>query len=177
MEIKSRVEQLQWNKTNVNKHIYFLELTKDEFYLNLESNHLESLILEKFKELLKTHVNENSLALIVNKEITSRISKYMGIWRELAKEGISFLDSYLEIESNGVLSGLAFVAEDEMLNIFKHKRWIIVIGNQDKIKDIYFKNPQDKNKLIKTFLFSECTIVEYVDLGYDGKILSFIKKI
>lgn len=51
-----------------------------------------------------------------------------------------------------------------------------VIGNKEKIKKDYYQNPFNLDSLKEQLVIDKCIILQFMDLGSDGKIISFLKQ-
>lgn len=177
MEIKNYEEQVNVKDIVANKITYYASFNNTEFYENLEDCRLEKNIRLEFLKLIKDKIQDQGIAFILNIKVgNSSVQKYFGIWEKLKKDDIIFRNKKTEKEKGEWISGIAFPNEKEFIHMFRPYNWLVIIGNLDKINELYENYSFDLNKLTKQSLVNGCTIVEYIDIGVDGKILSFIEK-
>ncbi len=177
MEIKSYEEQVCFSNVIAKKTTYYSDYNASEFYQNLEDDRLEKQIQFEFLKLIKEKTQDKKIALILKRKVgNSCVQKHFGIWNKLKKDGIIFEDNKTEKEKDGWLTGLAFPSDEELHHIFKPYSWLLAIGSRDALNQLYDKCSFDFDELAKEFLTHNCTIVEFVDIGVDGKILNFIEK-
>lgn len=156
---------------------YYLEMDSNEFYENLESETAYPFFKQEMKKIIKRHLKTNSISIVLNKNIgVSKTAKYLGIWKGLAKNNIVFLEKEKELENLNILSAIAFLHENELDYLFENYDWLVVIGNKEKIKKDYYQNPFNLDSLKEQLVIDKCIILQFMDLGSDGKIISFLKQ-
>ena len=169
MKIISRKEKIINNKIRLLKELYYLDLTESEFYEYLEdSRKIDTFVIKSFVDIInkKTCFNKDICVFFKKTEKKSLLFS-------LENTGVIFHnDLYKDNDINCQIS-LLFINDDETHKLLHELDWLIFIGEKDNMLSQYSKYYNNYDLLKEKLITTDCVLVEYTDLGCDGKILSF----
>ena len=176
MEIKSRIEEEQFGQNSVEKKVFYLDVSPNEFY-SVDEYNMNDFAKLKFSEITRKAIEINEqVAVVISKKFDLILINKKRFWHEFKRKNNIIGRECIEFEKNNTFSSLFFVEENELNNFFHVGNWMIVIGTNEVIKKIYLSNPLNYKFLRNEFLNNNCKVIEFNDLGIDGKILNVYQK-
>ena len=170
MEIKKREEKIIQNGIDLYNEIYYLDFSKKEFYEYLEdSGTIDAFVAENFRDIILQKLYKDKEICIILKKLNNRVSLYLSK-KELAEK---FHNNACEHKDKEYVTSLLFINDGEIKNILCHSNWLVFIGPRNTLLSQYNLYFNDFKLLKEKLVTNECTLLEYTDLGCDGKILSF----
>lgn len=175
MRIKSRTENISIAKIDCIKEMHYVEITPAEFDDNIEKDYriIWQDVLSQFQDIIKSKSRGRSICAFFVRDCCTKVEKYLGIWKSLKKENIIFSEKTDEIFINDKISAYAIFHEQDLENIFKPIKMLMVIGDLQIIRQQYSESPVNLEQLQFHLLQNNCCLLEYIDLGIDGQILTF----
>ena len=118
MKIKSRIEKKKIEQISVVEKIFYLDISSDEFYSDIEY-HINDFVNLKFSEIVRKSIKQNEhVAVIISKKYEGSLVKRKTLWDSLKKINQIYEKEFIEFEKDDTFSLILFAGEKNLNNLF-----------------------------------------------------------